>query len=99
MRKIGLLVLAAMTAMLLAVGTGSAVAASPEQDCIDSGGVWAKDPPNNSCTYPGDPPGNNQGGVVKDEEVVTDIGKSGPHEEDTSCQVINNGGSHNCTTS
>jgi len=99
MRKIGLLVLAAATAMLLAIGSGSAVAASPEQDCINDGGVFTKSPPDNQCTFPGDPPGNNQGGVVKDEETVTDRGKSGPHEEDTTCQVINNGGTHNCTTS
>lgn len=100
MRKIGVLVLAAATAMVLAVGGGSAVAANPEQDCLamDEGFVFVKDPPNNQCISPGDPPGMNQGGVVKDVETTSRPGKSEPNTEEEACDVVNNGGSHNCTT-
>jgi len=70
------------------------MAASPEQDCIDAGGTFIKSPPDNQCVFPGDPPGNNQGGVVKDQTTTTDRGKSDPHETTTSCDVVNRGGCH-----
>jgi hypothetical protein len=99
MKKLGILVLAAATALVLTVGSGSAVAASPKQECERAGGTWSDTPPDQQCTFPGTPPGKNKGGVVKDEETITDRGKSGPHETTEECQVINNGGRHNCTTS
>jgi len=101
MRVLRVLALAGIVAGLLAAFTltGSASAASPEQECMAAGGTFIKSPPDNQCVFPGDPPGMNQGGVVKDETATSDRGKSGPHETTTTCQVINNGGSHNCTTS
>jgi hypothetical protein len=98
MKKIGLLLLAAATALTLAIGSGSAAAANPEQDCVAAGGVWTKDPPNNHCEFPGTPPGKNKGGVTKDQETVSGPGKSEPNKETEECKVVNNGGSHGCTT-
>jgi hypothetical protein len=54
MRKIGVLVLAAATAMVLAVGSGSAVAASPAAEaCAAEGGTYTKAPGSTaSCVFP-----------------------------------------------
>ena len=90
------LALSAVVAALFAVGAAPVNAASPEQECMDAGGMFIKSPPDNQCVFPGEAPGKNQGGVVKDVTVTSDRGKSAPHEESTTCQVVNNGGSHNC---
>jgi hypothetical protein len=53
MRKIGVLVLAAATAMVLAVGSGAAVAASGSaRDCAAQDGTYIKDGPDAICVLP-----------------------------------------------
>jgi hypothetical protein len=96
--KIVLLALVALVAAIVAIYVPLAGAASPEQQCTDSGGQWTKDPPTGYCTYPGTAPGDNNGGVVKGGSTTSDIGQSPPHETTSTCKVSNNGGDHGCTT-
>jgi hypothetical protein len=95
-KRLGAVLAVAAVAVGLSIPASPASGASPKQECEAAGGTWIQNPPDNGCFFPGDPPGNNQGGVVKDESLTTDRGKSDPHEDSTTCQVVNNGGSHNC---
>ena len=97
MRKIAILVLAAATAMVLAIGSGSAVAANPEDNCTAAGGTYVKDPPLNRCVFPGTPVGNS--GNVKDAGEESTRGQPGPHFAEEECHMTNPSGTHNCTTS
>jgi hypothetical protein len=60
-----------------AFGTGTALAASPEQECTDSGGVYVAAGPDSTCTVPGTPVGNSDNTKGGSQET-------GPGNSDTS---------------
>jgi hypothetical protein len=97
MRKIAILVLAAATALVLAIGSGSAVAANAEDNCTAAGGTYVKDPPLNRCVFPGTPVGKSDN--VKDAGEESTRGQSGPHFTEEECHMTNPSGTHGCTTS
>jgi hypothetical protein len=75
MRKIGVLVLAAATAMVLAVGSGSAVAAAPVvEQCEADGGTYVKDGSTAGCVFPPENVGNAPEHSNAQETQTTDTG-------------------------
>ena len=70
-----------------------ASALSPTDECELAGGVFDKVSGTQSCTF-SDPPGNNQGDVVKETEISQKGSSRSSHPEDTARCVDNNGGTH-----
>ena len=74
--KLASVALAAVLA-LTAFGTGTALAASPAQECTDAGGMYVADGPNSTCTFPATPVGNSDNTKGGSQET-------GPGNSDTS---------------
>ena len=73
---------------LTAFGTGTALAASPAQECAALGGTYEPAGPNSTCTIPGTPVGNSAN--TKGGSTDTGPGKSEPNEEVVTCTGVNN---------
>lgn len=80
--------------MLATVGSaGSALAISDADACDEQGGVYENYQGTKTCTITTSP-GNNQGGVTKDESHAVKGSFSSSHPHETEDCVNNNGGSH-----
>jgi hypothetical protein len=73
---------------LTAFGTGTALAASPAQECAAAGGTYTAAGPDSTCTIPGEPVG--QSDNTKGGSTDTGPGKSEPNEEVVTCTGVNN---------
>jgi hypothetical protein len=71
-----------------AFGTGTALAASPAEDCAAAGGIYTAAGPDSTCTIAGTPVGNSDN--TKGGSTDTGPGKSQPNEEVTTCTGVNN---------
>lgn len=85
---LSMVVVAAMT--LTAVG---AFAASPRAECEAQGGTFSKSGGTQTCTI-AEAPGNNQGGVTKEESTSQKGSSRSSHPSDTEKCVNNSGGRH-----
>lgn len=89
--KLGWVVASASVVALAFAGV--ALAQSDAQACEDMGGVYVNDNGTKSCTL-SDPPGNNQGGVVKTDTDRQKGSFSSSHELYEGDCVKNHGGTH-----
>jgi hypothetical protein len=87
MRKIGVLVLAAATAMVLAVGSGSAVAASDAQrTCEAGGGVYTKTGSTAFCDFGTENVGNAPEHSNAQETSSTETGQGNLKKSEPVCE-------------
>ena len=85
---------AARTAALALTMSGSALAASPRAECEAMGGTFSKSGGTQTCTIV-ETPGNNQGGVTK-EDSTSQKGSSRSSHPSTNEKCVNNQGGRHC---
>ena len=88
MKRLSGIVAVAAVAVGLTVPAGTAMAASPAQECDAAGGTYVAAGPDSSCTFPGTPVGNSSN--TKGGSETTGPGKSEPNSEETVCTGVNN---------
>lgn len=87
--KVLLFLVAALVASIALTST----AISPREECEAAGGTYEKVRGTQTCTFT-TTPGNNQGGVTKEETDSQKGSSRSSHPEETSTCVNNNGGLH-----
>ena len=87
-------VLSLALAMALSLMAVSAFAASPRAECEAQGGTFSKSGGTQTCTI-SETPGNNQGGVTK-EDSTSQKGSSRSSHPSTNSKCVNNNGGRHC---
>lgn len=91
---IRVLVLSVAMVAAMSLGTVSAFAASPRAECEAAGGTFSKSGGTQTCTI-SETPGNNQGGVTK-EDSTSQKGSSRSSHPSTNEKCVNNKGGRHC---
>jgi hypothetical protein len=82
---------------LTAFGTGTALAASPADECAAAGGVYEAAGPDSTCTIPGTPVGKSDNTKGGSQETGPGNSDTSTHEEEEICTGVNNK-PHQCPT-